>query len=132
MMKALAAAGLVVSCLLLSACSDSKCKCGGDAPAEGGAANPDPSGAGGETTTVADVCHDGCLATLAAACSNGPADQATCESDCHALEAGNCGAKYGVLQACAQDQAVSCDAQGLPMVADCSDEQTAFVACLTR
>lgn len=77
-----------------------------------------------------DACHEGCLATLAAACSNGPADQATCESDCHALAVGKCGAKYATLQTCAKDKAVACDAQGLPSVADCADEQSAFVACL--
>ncbi len=129
-MKWFAPTALVVSCLLLSACGDSKCKCGGPSP-EGGAANPDSSGAAGETAAAPDACHAGCLATLAAACSNGPADQATCESDCHDLEAGKCGAEYATFQTCAKGKAISCNAQGLPSVADCSDEQTAFVACLT-
>jgi hypothetical protein len=134
-MKWFAPTGFVILGLLLAACSDSKCKCGnwgeaGGASAEGGASNPDSNGTAGETAAVPDACHDGCVETLAANCDNGPADQATCESDCHKLEAGKCGAEYATLQTCAKGKALTCSAQGLPSVADCSDEQTAFVACL--
>ena len=129
-MKWFAPTGLVIACLLLSACSDSKCKCF-DGPSEGGASNSDAGGTAGEAATLPDACHAGCVETLAANCDNGPADQASCESDCHDLEAGKCGAEYATLQTCAEGKAITCSAQGLPSVADCSDEQTAFVACLS-
>lgn len=120
------------------ACSDSKCKCGtpidsaagADSGNGGTSSDPTPGSAGQATTS--DECHDGCIETLAAACDNGPSDQATCESDCHALETGKCGSEYQTLQTCAKGEAISCSAQGLPTVAACSDEQTAFVACLSQ
>jgi len=79
-----------------------------------------------------DKCHDGCIETLAAKCSNGPTDQAGCEATCHSLETGPCGSEYATFQACAQGKALSCSAQGLPTVAACADEQTTFVACLNQ
>ncbi len=130
-MKWIALTALTISCLLVAACSDSKCKCG-PSPSDGGASNPDLSGSAGETTAAPpDACHDGCVDTLAANCDNGPADQGTCESNCHDLEASKCGAEYATLQTCAKGKPLTCSAEGLPSIAACSDEQTAFVACLT-
>ena len=77
-----------------------------------------------------DACHDGCVATLAAACDNGPATQAECESDCQLLESGSCASEYAALQSCAEGKSISCNAQGLPTVSACSNETAAFVGCL--
>jgi len=78
------------------------------------------------------LCHEGCVATLAAACKNGPADQNGCEGDCEALRAGVCGAEYRELQSCAVGESIVCSQQGLPTVPACADEQSAFVACINR
>lgn len=94
----------------------------------GAAATPGEGGSSGES----DACQVGCVATLSADCSNGPATQATCVSDCHMLEAGACGGEYASFQACADGKPISCSAQGQPVVTACSDEQTAFIACLTQ
>lgn len=103
----------------------------GDTSSAPGAGGSGP-GAGGDTTgTSGDKCHDGCVETLAAKCSNGPADQASCESTCHSLEAGACGAEYATLQSCAQGKPISC-AQGIPIIPACPDEQAAFIACVNQ
>ena len=128
-MSVAAAFGLSLG-LVICGCGSDDAKSGSPpTTGDGGAASM--IGTGGEpAVTPGDVCHEGCLSTLAAACSNGPADQATCESDCRDLEAGKCGAEYATFQTCAKGKAITCSAQGLPSVAACSDEQTAFVACL--
>lgn len=135
-MKLAALSLLALVGLTLVACSDSKCKCDDEAEGaagqdSGGTVSDPMSGSAGQAAT-SDACHDGCLETVAAKCDNGPADQATCESDCHALETGDCGSEYQTLQTCAEGKVISCSAQGLPTVAACSDEQAAFVACLNR
>ncbi|HXK16952.1 MAG TPA: hypothetical protein VNG33_04090 [Polyangiaceae bacterium] len=105
----------------------------GDATSVPSGAGGSGTGAGGDTTgPLGDKCHDGCIETLAAKCSHGPADQASCESTCHSLETGTCGAEYATFQSCAEGKALSCNAQGIPIVAACSDEQTAFVTCLNQ
>src|SRR4051812_16955246 len=80
-----------------------------------------------DTAAKGDACHDGCVATVAANCASGPADQATCESDCHTLESSACKEAYEALQSCAEGKDVTCSAQGVPTVAACSNEQAAFV-----
>jgi hypothetical protein len=95
-----------------------------------GTAGTSSSGGGGEAADISDTCRAGCVATLAADCQNGPADQASCESDCHALETGKCGAQYATLQSCAEGKSLSC-AQGYPIVPACADQQAAVVACLS-
>ncbi|MES1186518.1 MAG: hypothetical protein ABUL60_22085 [Myxococcales bacterium] len=115
-------------------CSDSKgpavAAATAGADGEGAASN----GNGGEPATASDdACHDGCVATIAAACSNGPTDQASCESTCHSLATGKCGGEYVTLQSCAEGKAVTCGSgalEGLPVVTECSDEQAAFIACI--
>jgi hypothetical protein len=85
-----------------------------------------------DTAAKSDACHDGCVATVAANCANGPADQAACESDCHTLESSACNEAYKALQTCAEGKDVTCSAQGLPSVTACSSEQAAFVMCLSQ
>lgn len=78
----------------------------------------------------ADPCVSGCEATVAAACSNGPPDQAECETACESFRQGTCGPEYEVLLQCGDGASVSCDAEGLPQVDGCSTEQQAFIDCL--
>jgi len=129
---------LAFACVLLASACDSDSKdsspTGATAGAGGDGAEP-VTGNGGSAGDPApgDACHEGCVATLLAACSNGPADQASCESTCHALEMGKCGGEYTSFQNCADGKAVSCGTgalDGLPVVEGCSDEQTAFIACI--
>lgn len=133
MKRALGKVLALASALLMAACSsDSNDP---ESPANAAGAGGDGTlatgGNGGETGALpGDTCHAGCMATLAADCSRGPADQAGCEADCHELEAGKCGREYVSLQNCSEGQAISCGARGLPTVSACSDEQAAVVACL--
>jgi hypothetical protein len=85
---------------------------------------------GGDGESI-DVCVAGCEATIAAACSNGPATQASCEADCNQLREGACAAEYEALLGCSDDAAVTCSPNGQPVVEACSVEQSAFVACLS-
>src|SRR5512143_2235771 len=90
-------------------------------------------GSGGADAAAGDagsLCARGCVATLAAACAHGPADQASCESDCQMLANGTCGSQYLALQTCAEGMALTCDASGRPTVPGCSAQQTAFQTCL--
>jgi len=104
----------------------------GPAPAAGGAGMGDDivNGSAGAPAEN-DACHDGCVATLAAACEHGPADQLTCEEDCRGLATGACSTEYRALQRCAKGQSISC-AAGYPVVAACATEQATFVACENR
>ena len=110
---------LAFGCVLALSCALVVAACGSDSKDEG-------------TADTSDACEVGCVATLEADCSNGPATRAKCVSDCHMLEDGSCGDAYATFQACAKGEAVTCSAQGLPSVEACSDEQAAFVACLTQ
>lgn len=101
---------------------------GGAGQGGDGASGASPAGAGGGG---ADPCTSGCVHTLAADCDNGPASASECVSDCQALMNGSCGAEYRALQACAEGEAVACDAQGIPAIEACAAEQAAFVACLS-
>lgn len=98
--------------------------------ASGGAAAGESTSAGGGGSTGASPCEQGCEATLAADCSNGPATHAKCVEDCEALSDGPCAVEYGALQACADGETVTCGASGIPVVEACPDEQAAFIACL--
>jgi len=117
--------------------------CGGDddddgSPASGGAGGGSASGgsagtsnSGGSGGTDASLCEEGCVATMAAACSNGPPDQAQCEADCEAMRNGPCATEYQALQTCAEGQPITCDANGFPVIEACSTEYATFVACLS-
>jgi hypothetical protein len=131
-MKTALGVAVAVSCALAAwGCGNSDQ--GSGTPAAAGDGSGIMTGAGGDAaTTTADKCHDGCIETLAAKCSAGPTDQASCESTCHSLETGKCGSEYATFQSCAEGKPLTCSAQGLPAVATCSDEQTAFVACLNQ
>lgn len=120
-MKAFSRAALLVLFVGVAACGSEDSKDPASEPGGEAGAAAEPAG---------DDCHDGCVATLAALCINGPADQATCERDCRSLSLGKCGGEYDLLLSCARGRAVTCSAQGLPIVSECSDEQAAFVACL--
>jgi hypothetical protein len=122
---------LALGCVLALSCALLVAACGSDSKDEPSASAGSGSGEGG-TPGEGDACEVGCAATLAADCSNGPATQAKCVSDCHMLEAGSCGGEYATFQACADGKPITCSAQGQPIVAACSDPQTAFVACLTQ
>jgi hypothetical protein len=98
----------------------------GCALAFGGCSSDDAAASGGNT------CHDGCVAVVAAHCSNGPADQASCESDCNGFVASKCSSQFAALQSCDKGKPITCDADGNPIVAACSTEQDAFVACLIK
>ena len=104
-----------------------------DDSGEGNAASSGGSNTGGSNTggsSSADRCQDGCVATLAANCPVSPKDQATCESDCHTFETGNCATEYKAFQDCAAGKPVTCNAVvGYPIVADCETPQAAFIAC---
>jgi hypothetical protein len=79
---------------------------------------------------TASRCQRGCEATLEAACPNGPPTQTACEADCDALASGPCAAEYEALASCADGEAITCDASGIPAIPACSEEQSTMVACL--
>jgi hypothetical protein len=110
-----------IALLLLSALG-----CGDDDG--GGDAGVRSDGGGADAT--ASVCARGCVATIAAACTNGPATQAICEADCEMLRTGMCATEYEALLSCGEGNAVTCGADGRPAVAACGIEQSAFVMCL--
>jgi hypothetical protein len=122
--------------VLALSCALAVIGCGSDDKSEpvAGAGGDDPANVNGDggspTFTVDDPCHLGCIDTIAAACSNGPADLASCDNQCNALSAGSCGGEYATFQTCAKGKAITCSAQGQPMVEECSDQQAAFVACI--
>jgi hypothetical protein len=128
---------LVLGCCVLG-CGDDDDDSGegntsgtGNTTAGSGGSNSGGSGTGGGSSS--DRCHDGCIATMAAKCSVGPKDQATCESDCHALEAGNCATEYKAFQDCAAGKPVICDAiTSIPTVAACETQQATFIACAQK
>jgi hypothetical protein len=121
---------LVVGLVLCSGCSDD----GDDDSGAGGGGSSGgatgSNGGGGAGGAGADVCERGCVVTLAASCDNGPTSQGQCVNDCQTLMSGSCGTQYRALQACADGQAITCSAQGLPVVQACATEQDSFVACL--
>jgi hypothetical protein len=133
-MKTALALAVVSWCALFALACGSADKGSGTPAASGaggdGSGTTTPGAGGDQTGMTADACHDGCVETLAAKCSNGPTDQASCESTCHSLESGKCGGEYATFQGCAGGKALTCSAQGLPIVEACSDQQAAFVACL--
>jgi hypothetical protein len=96
--------------------------CGGDDDAK-------PAGSGG--TGGGSVCERGCVATLAADCPQGPADQASCVSTCEMLSTGTCRVEYAAFQACADGKAITCGSNGIPVVEECAAEQSAFIDCLS-
>ena len=85
-----------------------------------------------DSQSTSNFCHDGCVATMAAKCSNGPKDQASCESDCNALETSACSSQYRAVQTCSQGKPVTCDADGKPTVSGCDAQFLTFVACLSK
>ena len=114
--------------MLLLACALGGFACGGDDDdASGGAAGSGNAGGSGNT---ADQCHDGCVATLAADCDNGPATQTQCESDCKGFVSSACASEYTALQTCAEGKAITCNSAGLPTITGCSSQTAAFVSCL--
>jgi hypothetical protein len=115
--------GLVVVCCACSSSDDNSANhiASGGNPAAGG--NTSVAGSGSR-------CEQGCVATLAADCDNGPPTQQQCVADCEMLEAGPCGTEYAALQACAEGETITCNGMGIPVIEACSNEQTAFVSCL--
>jgi hypothetical protein len=76
------------------------------------------------------ICEQGCVATLAADCPNGPTDQASCVSTCKSLRTGACKTEYAAFQTCADGKEITCASTGIPVVEECMAEQDAFIACL--
>jgi hypothetical protein len=107
--------------------------CGDDDHPHDAAAHDSGGSADGGAGTDGGVslCETGCTATVAAACSMGPASQAECVADCEMLTTGSCGAEFSAYQTCGEGETVTCDAMGLPTVEACSTERAAFVACLS-
>jgi hypothetical protein len=130
----------ILSVWLATACSSSESNDNagvggnGSGAMAGAPGNTNPGGGNGGIAGAAGdaivLCQDGCVATLAAGCSNGPSDQVTCERDCAALLGGTCSTQYRALQTCAVGKAVTCGSTGIPVIAPCAAEQTAFIACL--
>jgi hypothetical protein len=77
-----------------------------------------------------EFCEEGCEATLAAQCQNGPDSQEECEEDCRGFATGPCKVEYGELSDCAEGKTLTCSSIGLPSVPGCESEQTAFALCL--
>lgn len=96
--------------------------CGGD--------DDDDSPASGGTGGTGSVCERGCVATMAADCPQGPADQASCVSTCEMLSSGPCMTEYKAFQTCAEGKPITCGSSGIPVVEACSTQQTAFITCL--
>lgn len=117
-------------------CGDDDDNGGGNASGTGNtAAGSGGSDSGGSNSggSSSDRCHDGCIATLAAKCPVSPKDQATCESDCHTFETGNCAAEYKAFQDCAVGKPITCDLiASYPIVAACETQQVAFMACAEK
>jgi hypothetical protein len=107
--------------------------CGGESK---GAGDEDPEGRSpgggdpGDDDDLAASCGEGCEATLAAQCSNGPDTQELCEEDCRRFATGPCKAEYGALSECAEGKTLTCSSIGLPSVPGCEAEQTEFALCL--
>jgi hypothetical protein len=125
------------ACLLLSqACSSGDDDATGGA-GTGGSAGQGTGGSAGHGTGGTSgsggahaTCDTGCTLTIAAQCPHGPDTQEACVSTCEGLSTGACGAEYAAFQTCADGKPISCNADGIPAVAACSDEQAAFIACL--
>ena len=126
------ALSLVVVPLLAFSCGDDD-----DAVGDGGAGNGSQAGSAagsGSTTDAGQVrsgaCELGCEATIIADCEMGPKTQLQCETDCERLRTGECGTEYRAYMDCGEGKRVTCDAMGLPTIAACADERSAFIACL--
>jgi hypothetical protein len=79
------------------------------------------------------LCESGCQATIAASCPISPAGQAECVSDCEDQRSGACSSEYEALLSCSAGEDVTCDSSsGIPVIAACSSEQAAFIACLNN
>lgn len=66
---------------------------------------------------------------MAAKCSQGPKDQATCESDCNTNSEGECGTQFKAVRSCAAGKTLSCDANGQVTIMGCDAEVAAFGMC---
>ena len=121
---------LALGCCVVG-CADDDDNDKGNTAGSGGSNTSGGSNSGGNSST--DRCHDGCVATLAVKCPVSPADQATCESDCHTFETGNCATEYDAFQDCAVGKPISCDnIIGFPIVPACETEQVAFMMCAEK
>ncbi len=107
------ALGLVVLSTLASCSSKGGANSGTPAPDSG----------------TSDICQVGCVATIAAHCSNGPTDQSSCVGTCEALRTGTCSTQYVALQNCAEGKAITCDSTGMPVIDACATEQSTFIVC---
>ena len=124
---------IAAACFMLSqACSSGDDDGAGGAGSGGTGSGGTTQGTGGTAGSggAAAICDSGCVATIAANCPNGPTDQAGCVNTCVTLGAGSCGTEYAAFQSCAVGKPISCNSDGIPAVAACSDEQAAFIACL--
>lgn len=75
-------------------------------------------------------CADLCPGVLAAGCTNGPSDQADCESGCDEVEA-RCSSELDAVLDCVDDSPTfSCDANGFVYPDGCQTEQDAIYACM--
>ena len=103
------------------------CTVDGCDPVTGAVHAPDSTGAG--------CCAAYCEKAVAAACTNGPHDQASCEADCQGQTDGRhgwiyCTPQWGALVACTVDDGpMSCDAYHMPVASGCAAESADWEYC---
>lgn len=84
-----------------------------------------------DDSSASNACRDGCVATVAAGCENGP-DQKTCESSCKTFETGSCATQFNALRGCYEGKTITCSTSGTPTAVGCADQELAFVSCLSQ
>jgi hypothetical protein len=78
-------------------------------------------------------CAATCPAVLAAECSNGPVDQADCESGCETIRASSCVPLYKAMIECGGAKPrYTCDDAGQVIASGCEDEIEALYRCLAK
>jgi hypothetical protein len=111
--------------------------CGGDAMAVAcdAAGYPVVGGCGAEFGALLDCsmiepCTTMCGPVVAAACTAGPPDEASCVGGCSAMIANGCAVEFAALMTCAgADPLVLCSGSGQPSVTGCESQNIDFVLC---
>ena len=78
-------------------------------------------------------CTAYCQKLIAAGCSGGPADQASCEAHCQAsMTTGDCTEQWSAVVLCTVvNGTVTCDGTGQPLIAGCTTEDADLAECET-
>ena len=81
---------------------------------------------------AANACASICPSVVAAKCSGGPPDEASCESGC-APEQTKCPNEFAALSTCAGSPATfTCDATGYPVPKGCATQSAALKTCFSK